>query len=792
MITIKNDLIRVSVRDFVDFALKQGDLVSSKKTAFDAEAMQKGIKLHQKLQEEMEGDYQAEVTLKKECIFDEFTICIEGRADGILVCENGEVVIDEIKSTYFDFFKFEEPILEHLNQAKCYAYLFCDANKTDTIRVMIRYIHIESELRREFEYVYTKAELDKWFAECFQIYLKWCYDAYEHHDVFVKKAQKFEFPFEYREGQRKLVFSAYKTMQEKKTLFVQAPTGIGKTMAMLFPAIRALEGGLGNKIFYVSAKTIAANVALEASRLINERGLSLRTVMLTAKEKLCFQEEMDCDPLECPYSNNYYGKIKEALFDMVSTNDIIDRETIISYAKSYEICPFEMQLDATYSADLVIGDYNYVFAPHVRLQRFFGDAKKGDYIFLIDEAHNMVERARQLYSASLKKEDFLAIKAIFKSVNQPIANELEHCNKACLALKKECEGIQIYEDITKIYTLERSVRKLLHLMSEFFEETEDFESKEALELYFAVRDFIFTADTLHEGYMIYSQIEETGEFVVRLFCVDPSRNVRECLDQGNSAIFFSATLLPMKYYHSLLSNQEEDYVVEVGSPFPKENRKLVIANDVTTKYTRRTQTEFEKIADYILHIVEARKGNYMVFFPSYLFLEKIHEIMLDKLIFTKDVKIVLQERNMKESNREQFLEQFSEEETNETLIGLCVMGGIFSEGIDLTNDRLIGVIIVGTGLPQVCAERDIIRQYYDEMEQDGFSYAYLFPAINKVLQTAGRLIRTSEDRGVIALLDERFRQRAYQEEFPKEWDEIKTGNLNSLKEIIYKFWGNNS
>ncbi len=792
MITIKNDLIRVSVRDFVDFALKQGDLVSSKKTAFDAEAMQKGIKLHQKLQEEMEGDYQAEVTLKKECIFDEFTICIEGRADGILVCENGEVVIDEIKSTYFDFFKFEEPILEHLNQAKCYAYLFCDANKTDTIRVMIRYIHIESELRREFEYVYTKAELDKWFAECFQIYLKWCYDAYEHHDVFVKKAQKFEFPFEYREGQRKLVFSAYKTMQEKKTLFVQAPTGIGKTMAMLFPAIRALEGGLGNKIFYVSAKTIAANVALEASRLINERGLSLRTVMLTAKEKLCFQEEMDCDPLECPYSNNYYGKIKEALFDMVSTNDIIDRETIISYAKSYEVCPFEMQLDATYSADLVIGDYNYVFAPHVRLQRFFGDAKKGDYIFLIDEAHNMVERARQLYSASLKKEDFLAIKAIFKSVNQPIANELEHCNKACLALKKECEGIQIYEDITKIYTLERSVRKLLHLMSEFFEETEDFESKEALELYFAVRDFIFTADTLHEGYMIYSQIEETGEFVVRLFCVDPSRNVRECLDQGNSAIFFSATLLPMKYYHSLLSNQEEDYVVEVGSPFPKENRQLVIANDVTTKYTRRTQTEFEKIADYILHIVEARKGNYMVFFPSYLFLEQIHEIMLDKLIFTKDVKIVLQERNMKESNREQFLEQFSEEETNETLIGLCVMGGIFSEGIDLTNDRLIGVIIVGTGLPQVCAERDIIRQYYDEMEQDGFSYAYLFPAINKVLQTAGRLIRTSEDRGVIALLDERFRQRAYQEEFPKEWDEIKTGNLNSLKEIIYKFWGNNS
>lgn len=792
MITIKNDLIRVSVRDFVDFALKQGDLVSSKKTAFDAEAMQKGIKLHQKLQEEMEGDYQAEVTLKKECIFDEFTICIEGRADGILVCENGKVVIDEIKSTYFDFFKFEEPILEHLNQAKCYAYLFCDANKTDTIRVMIRYIHIESELRREFEYVYTKAELDKWFAECFQIYLKWCYDAYEHHDVFVKKAQKFEFPFEYREGQRKLVFSAYKTMQEKKTLFVQAPTGIGKTMAMLFPAIRALEGGLGNKIFYVSAKTIAANVALEASRLINERGLSLRTVMLTAKEKLCFQEEMDCDPLECPYSNNYYGKIKEALFDMVSTNDIIDRETIISYAKSYEVCPFEMQLDATYSADLVIGDYNYVFAPHVRLQRFFGDAKKGDYIFLIDEAHNMVERARQLYSASLKKEDFLAIKAIFKSVNQPIANELEHCNKACLALKKECEGIQIYEDITKIYTLERSVRKLLHLMSEFFEETEDFESKEALELYFAVRDFIFTADTLHEGYMIYSQIEETGEFVVRLFCVDPSRNVRECLDQGNSAIFFSATLLPMKYYHSLLSNQEEDYVVEVGSPFPKENRQLVIANDVTTKYTRRTQTEFEKIADYILHIVEARKGNYMVFFPSYLFLEQIHEIMLDKLIFTKDVKIVLQERNMKESNREQFLEQFSEEETNETLIGLCVMGGIFSEGIDLTNDRLIGVIIVGTGLPQVCAERDIIRQYYDEMEQDGFSYAYLFPAINKVLQTAGRLIRTSEDRGVIALLDERFRQRAYQEEFPKEWDEIKTGNLNSLKEIIYKFWGNNS
>ncbi len=771
-------VIRISVRNLVEFLLCEGDIDNRRKTA-DKDAMQLGSKIHRKIQKQMGSNYHAEVSLKQEVRWDDISLIVEGRADGIFA-EDG-TWIDEIKGVYRDLQYLEAPIGVHLAQAKCYACIYAKEHQLDVIGVQMTYCQMETEEIKRFREQYDFEELKEWFENLVNEYEKWVrfqIDWQEKRNASIKTV---EFPFSYREGQKELVTSVYKTILRKKKLFIQAPTGVGKTIATVFPTVKAVGEGLGDRIFYLTAKTITRTVAKQAFDVLRQNGLQMKVVAITAKEKICFCEKAECNPEYCPYAKGHFDRINEAVFDMITNTSDMSRENIELYAKKHWVCPFEMSLDVSLWVDAIICDYNYAFDPNAHLKRYFSEKKKGEYLFLIDEAHNLVERGREMYSAQLYKEEFLELKRKTKVHYPKLARHLEACNKIMLAWKRECENYCIQETISH-FTI-----KLLNVMSELekiLEENERIE-EEVLEFYFHVRDFLNIYENLDENYVIYTEMEADGRFKIKLFCINPATNLDNYLSQGNSTIYFSATLLPIQYYKTLLSIKKDDYAVYAESPFDKKQRLLLIGNDVSSRYTQRGQEMYQKYAEYIEKVVSAKKGNYMVFFPSYRFMEDVWEEYKERT--GEQVTCIMQDASMTEEKREVFLQEF-EKEREDSLVGFCVLGGVFSEGIDLTEERLIGAVIVGTGLPQVCNEREILKNYFEAKNENGFAYSYLYPGMNKVQQAAGRVIRTEKDRGMIALLDERFFTKQYQETFPREWSEIEKCSLNTIQERIQEFY----
>ncbi|EGG79535.1 hypothetical protein HMPREF9477_00258 [Lachnospiraceae bacterium 2_1_46FAA] len=778
---MNREQIRISVRNLVEFILRKGDIDNRISKTADKEAMQLGSKIHRKIQRQMGSSYHAEVSLKMMLHEEKYDLQVEGRADGIIVEEG--VTIDEIKGVFRDLEQIEEPIEVHLAQAKCYAYIYGKQENLENISVQMTYCHLETEQVKRFKESYLLSELEKWFNNLIGEYKKWAEFQIDWKKKRNKSIRRIEFPYEYRKGQKELATSVYRTILRKKKLFIQAPTGVGKTMATIFPSVKAVGEELGEKIFYLTAKTITRTVVEQAFQLLKKQGLQYKVVTLTAKEKICFCEDKECNPEKCPYAKGHYDRVNQAVYEMITTTDDMSRENIEVYARKYEVCPFEMSLDVAVWVDAVVCDYNYVFDPNAHLRRFFADEVKGEYLFLIDEAHNLVERAREMYSATIYKEEFLEAKRIIKYLDKKLVRKLDICNRQLLELKRECETYQVHQSVGHFSI---SMTNLLMEMERFMEECDRAEVKEELlEFYFHVRTFLNVYDVLDENYTIYTEMEEDGKFKLKLFCVNPALNLQNFLEKGNSTVFFSATFLPIHYYKQLLSTEKDDYAIYVDSPFDIKNREILIGSDVSSKYTKRNVQMYERIASYIIKTLEVKKGNYIAFFPSYQFMENVYEVLERRL--SGETVCLLQEKMMTEEKREEFLEEFAKEREG-NLLGFCVMGGIFSEGIDLTEEKLVGAFIVGTGLPQICYEREILRQYFEKKNGKGFDYAYLYPGMNKVLQSAGRVIRTETDRGVILLLDERFLQRQCQEIFPREWAGIKKCTLENISEQLEKFW----
>lgn len=775
-------IIRISVRSLVEFILREGDIDNRVSGSMEKDAMLLGGKIHRKIQSRMGTNYTAEVPLKIQMPCDGFVLQIEGRADGVLK-DDGKVLIDEIKGILRSLEHLEAPVPVHLAQAKCYAYIYAVQNSLKCIDVQMTYCQMETEEIRRFCQEFEFQELQTWFQDLVTQYEKWAKFEIEWRNVRNDSIRQIEFPFPYREGQRDLVASVYRTILRKKKLFIQAPTGVGKTMATVFPAVRAVGEGLGEKIFYLTAKTIMRTVAEQAFSLLKEKGLLYKTITLTAKEKICFCEEAECNPDACPYAKGHFDRVNDAVFDLITHSGDWSREVLEEQAKKHMVCPFEMSLDVSDWADAVICDYNYAFDPQAHLKRFFSESGKGEYLFLIDEAHNLVERGREMYSASLYKEDLLEVRKMVKAEDPKLAKGLSECNQQFLELKRECEHYQILKSVSHIAL---KLMNVLSKLEDYLEECKDAEKKKrVLDFYFAVRSFFNIHDIMDENYVIFSEMMEDGRFQIKLFCVNPAVNLQNYLEQGNSTIFFSATLLPVHYYKKLLSVEKDDYAVYAHSSFPQENKFLFIGTDVSTRYTRRGESTYQRFARYIAVMAEQKKGNYMAFFPSYRFLEEVHTCFLECV--DHEVDSICQVSYMDEEQREEFLEEF-EQEREKSLVAFCVMGGIFSEGIDLTDDKLIGAVIAGTGLPQVCTEREILKQYFNAADMDGFDYAYLYPGMNKVLQSAGRVIRTESDRGVILLLDDRFRAMRYREVFPREWQQYQLGSVKNLEQEIRTFW----
>lgn len=834
------DEMRISVRRLVEFLLRQGD-IDNRHQAAPEDAMQEGGRIHRMLQKRMGGDYRAEVSLRYTQPTENYVLVVEGRADGIIdrivgeaQPESGaqmdaeaqpevgvrqesgaqpksearseteaqggtcrEVIIDEIKGTYRDVGRMKEPVFVHLAQARCYAYMYGVREGISRVTVRMTYCNMDTEDIRYFYEEHELAALEEWFQWMIGEYRKWSDFEWEWKRRKQESIMGLSFPFPYRDGQKELVTYVYQTIYHQKKLFLEAPTGVGKTISTVFPAVKAVGKGMADRIFYLTAKTITRTVAEDTFQLLRDRGLHFKSVILTAKEKICFMEQTECNPEYCPYAKGHFDRINDTVYEFLTHEESFSRERVEYYARKYTVCPFELCLDMSLFADGVICDYNYLFDPHVYLKRFFGDNCQGNPVFLIDEAHNLLERGREMYSAVLIKEEFLELKRSLAK-QEPVSvlvkegyagwmeKELEKCNKELLALKRECGDCQVVEQIDSFVN---ALLRLHTAMDNYLDEQEE-ESLEVreqiLDFYFKVCHFLDIYERVDENYVKYTQIMEDGSFLLKLFCVDPSANLQECMKRGRSSILFSATFLPIQYYKGLLGGEKEDYEVYARSVFKPEKRALFVAKDVTSKYSRRSEEEFYAIARYIDEIVKQKNGNYMVFCPSYAFLQNIYDIYMEQFA-GEEKECIIQQDYMNEQDREAFLEYFKEE-ADHILIGFCVLGGIFSEGIDLKNDRLIGVMIVGTGIPQVCRERELLKEYFNENGESGFDYSYRYPGMNKVLQAAGRVIRTAEDVGIIALLDQRFLQYAYQKMFPREWQRFQVVTVDTVAEYVEDFW----
>lgn len=787
--------LHISVRNLVEFIFRGGDIDNRTGKLASADAMMEGSRIHRKIQKRMDASYQAEVSLKTELPAENYVLVVEGRADGIAYgtfvpdlptkeeCPKELYYIDEIKGVFRNVATMEQPVYVHKAQAMCYAWIYAKQNHLEQIGVQMTYCNLDTEEIRYFRELFDWETLKTWFDHLIGEYRKWADWQIAWKESRQESIHRLNFPFPYRKGQKKLVEDVYRSIMRKKTLFIEAPTGVGKTISTIFPAVKAVGENLADRIFYLTAKTITASVAKDTFALLEEQGYQAKVIQLTAKEKLCMCEEMDCNPVHCPYAKGHYDRVNEAVFTLLQKSNLFTREEILAQAEAYQVCPFEMSLDVATWADNIVCDYNYVFDPNVALKRFFQEGVKGEYLFLVDEAHNLVERSRKMYSAEICKEDVLAVKRILKNHSAIICRTLDKCNKAMLEMKRECENYRVLESVG---TLTFHLMRLASQLDEFFEKPRELPEKQmVMDFYFSLRNFLNIYDLVDERYVIYSQMTEEGNFIVRLFCVDPSANLQKCIDKSNSTIFFSATLLPINYYKRLLSEKEDNYAIYAQSTFDETQRLLAFGREVSTKYTRRNANEYEKMAAYIRAVTEGRHGNYMVFFPSYRLMQDVYDLFAEQT--GNEYELMLQHNNMKENEREEFLEAF-EQERNRTLVAFCVMGGIFSEGIDLKHDRLIGTVIVGTGLPQISVEREILKNYYDARGESGFDYAFRYPGMNKVLQAAGRVIRTAEDRGVILLLDERFLQREYEPLFPREWKTRSVCNLPQLQQQVRKFW----
>jgi len=776
---------KIAVRELVGYVLRSGDLELE---FLGAKRSLEGIRAHQKVQQSRPDNYVSELSVSYQVETEQFLLEINGRIDGIYHDVDSKkpemVIIDEIKSTTRDLDLLEkEENRVHWAQVKCYAYIYAADKGLDEIGTQLTYYHLESGAIRELRREFTFDELEKDFQDFIEQYLEWANEVSEWGHMRDESIRKLDFPFlSYRPGQRRMAVDVYKTIRDNGQLIVQAATGIGKTMAAVFPAIKAIAEGLNGKIFYLTARTTGRKVAEKALDVLRDRGLRIKSVTLTAKDKICFNPDSLCSAEECEFAKGHYDRIGEAMKSLFQ-EDAHTREVIEQTAMKFRVCPFEFSLDLALWVDSIICDYNYAFDPKVNLRRFFLETND-NYTFLVDEAHNLVDRSREMFSAEIQKQPFLNIRRKIKKELPRIYKSMGKINSRLVRARKKCEenGEALSEKELPI--------DLLPLLRDFISYTEQWLSlnlrtsyrEELLDLYFAVTGFLRVADQYDESYVTCFE-KNKKDLRLKLFCMDPSGQLKEALKRCKAVVFYSATMTPSNYFQKILGCEESAARLTMSSPFPPENLGLFIAGGISTLYRQRENTK-SMVADTILAMIEHKKGNYLLYFPSYAYMSLVYASVCEK---NRELETIIQTPGMTEPERDAFLERFVQE-NKDTLAGFAVMGGIFGEGIDLVGDRLSGVAIIGVGLPGISMESELIRDHFTGLNGAGFEYAYLFPGINRVLQAAGRVIRTDSDRGVVLLIDQRFSTSRYKSLFPAEWRPVRIGNENQLEEGVQRFW----
>lgn len=766
----------ISVRTLVEYVLRSGDLDFGFVTSTRGV---EGTRAHQQVQRSYDKDFRQEVMVSHIFEVDDFYIEVSGRMDGYGIIDD-ERVVDEIKSTAraLDQLKIDDYPL-HWAQVQFYGYMMCLEESLKEVTLQLTYISLEDYSTRKFKKKMDFASLEEFVYRVINQYVQWMRFESNLKKLRNSSIDALQFPFSsYRKFQREIAVATYQNIKESRNLFIEASTGIGKTMATLFPAIKALKTLEIDRIFYLTAKTITRTVVEDSIDKLVSEGFQGKAIILTAKDKICFYEEAHCKLEDCMYMKGYYDRLDACIQEILEENFLITREIVTVYGKKYRICPFELSLDLSLYCDIIVGDYNYVFDPRVRLKRFFDESDE-KITLLVDESHNLINRGREMYSAVLEKQDFLDFRRQVKGEFPILGKKIAKVNKAFLALKKEMP-----EEVD-FYTLDESPEKLydkVHELNTYLEGwLNDYPKhklyEDILNFYFEVLAYIRIGDLSFEGSLFYFQKINKNNYKAKLFNIDPSVHLKNI--PRHSAVFFSATLSPIDYYREMLGGSNNDLVYKFPSPFDKKNRLFLYSNEVSTRYKDRGRN-ISLICEYVNRYINNNLGNSIVFFPSYAFLDQVYQ----HYVQVYDEQVYCQSRGMLEVEREDFINLFRE---NQDITAFVVAGGIFSEGIDLKGTALNGAILVGIALPGFGLENNIIKGYFDEQGHRGYDYAFRYPTIIKIMQAAGRVIRSHNDRGTILLIGDRFSNSYYRQLLPKDWGH-ETIHLNTLKGKLDKFW----
>jgi DNA excision repair protein ERCC-2 len=738
----------LSVHDIVDLILRTGDLDSR---IFNRSTMNEGTKLHQVYQRKYaQSGYQAEVGLTHDYVHEDVTLHVTGKADGVYV-EDDLVIIEEIKTTVADLKVFHKQHERwHMMQAAFYGHMLASQLRHQRIEVRLIYMHQATLETYAQTYQFTLEEITKDVQDVIVEYVHFYQLMVAHQHQLKTSLASLTFPFAtFRDGQRQLAKYVYGVSKQGGRLFVEAPTGIGKTMSTLFPMVKQL-GTSFEKIFYFTAKNSGKVAAMDALETLRKQLPDLSYVVITAKDQMSFCPKGKINPDDCLYARGYYDKIKDVLTYALTHYQAFNKETIQALAEQFKIEPFELSLDLSLFVDVVIADYNYLFDPTAYLRRFF-EQSSGKYGVLIDEAHNLVERSRDMFSATLSQSQMDTLKKAMKKASKPLKTSVNKLIKLWKELI-DVDSMPTQITLTKLWitTLEKFIQEAQVEMKRLRVSLAD----AIMDIYFKCVRFVRTYDLWGDHYRVLVE-KIDGDITLHLWCLNPSIQLKKVIEPLHAVVMFSATLSPIDFFIAMLGGSASDSVLRLTSPFPQANFKVMLASQVKTTLKKRELT-MQEVAIYIESALKGKIGNYLVFFPSYQYLESVKK----HLTLPDDTIVLTQTKLMSQDDKASFLSQFNYA-PKQTTLGMAVLGGIFSEGIDLVSDRLIGVMIVSVGLPQISYQRDLIASYFDKHDQRGFNYAYVFPAINKVLQAMGRVIRSETDRGFALLLDERYLQSDY-------------------------------
>lgn len=771
---------KVGVGELVSFLYASGDLSSEN---FQNVSLLEGTKAHQYVQSKYDFQDEAEVAIQYLYQCDDYEVLLSGRMDGIVFID-GIRTIEEIKSTRFPIFKDDyEENKEHLAQLKMYAYMYLKNQHLEDIPGRIAYIQLSDYKIRYFDHFFDVDILKPFFEESIKLYILWLDKLYIHLDKKRESLEKLFFPFDkFRRGQREMMSACYQTMKDNDLLFSIAPTGIGKTMASLFATLKSLADD-NQKIFYLSAKTQGKKVALDSMDILHESGLETKTLEITSKDVTCFLEKRECDPEKCPFAKGFFDRLTQAMQDIFDHETLMTKNVVESYARKHSVCPFEFSLYVSYYVDVIICDYNYAFDPRIHLIRYFDDTNFKPLI-LVDEAHNMISRSRDMYSATLIRSEFIKLRRasskLKPSIRNPIKKMLDEFDRfdEQLSFKPFLSFPKLNDEFLEtVHYLMKKIENALKEMPKYPRKIE------VMEVYLQLLSFSIIHEFYNDAYLTNVEKFDGDDISLTLQCLDASEFIYDTIkNKAYGTVLFSATLHPIDYYKELIASGYGE-TLKIRSPFDPKRLKLIVMNQVNTRYQSRENSK-DAIVETILQVLNSKKGNYIVFFPSYQYMHSIIDFLPQEM----DCDFIIQKRDMEPHLRDLIIERFKNDNLKSQL-AFFVMGGMFAEGIDYVGDMLSGVIIVGVGLPMINESNHQLKTYYDQKFGKGFDYAYTYPGMNKVIQAVGRVIRRDDDYGIAILMDDRFTTKTYLNLFPPEWKNYQIiKKTEDLSYVLSSFW----